>query len=103
MTNYDVIRVERKTAEFTVINSSVQKRAQNSEKTTSGDYYFGACTIVNFTTWFRLVGLLLRSSILDHIYHKDPTVIKDLKSIEPFFGDHLVKLPIFLISLYKIL
>ena len=38
LTNYDVIRVERKTAEYTEINSSVQKRAQNREKTTSGDY-----------------------------------------------------------------
>ena len=36
--NYDVTRVERKTAEFLGINSSVQKRAQNREKTTSGDY-----------------------------------------------------------------
>ena len=39
LTNYDVIRVERKTAEYTVINSSVQKRAQNREKPTSGDYF----------------------------------------------------------------
>ena len=39
MTNYDVIRAERKTAEPTVIKSSVQKRAQNREKTTSGDYF----------------------------------------------------------------
>ena len=38
MTNYDVTRVERKTAEFLGINSFVQKRAQNREKTTSGDY-----------------------------------------------------------------
>ena len=33
LTNY-----ERKTAEYTVINSSVEKRAQNREKSTSGDY-----------------------------------------------------------------
>ena len=32
-------RVERKTAEPLVINSAVQKRAQNREKTTNGDYY----------------------------------------------------------------
>ena len=38
MTNYDVIRVERKTAEYAVTNSSVQKRAQKREKITSGDY-----------------------------------------------------------------
>ena len=38
MTNYDVIRVERKTAESLGINSSVQKRALNRKKNTSGDY-----------------------------------------------------------------
>ena len=32
MTNYAAIRVERKTAEYTVINSSIEKRAQNREK-----------------------------------------------------------------------
>ena len=37
-TNYDVTRVENKTAEPLGINSTVQKRAQNKEKTTSGDY-----------------------------------------------------------------
>ena len=40
MTNYDVTRVERKTAELLGIISSVQKRAQNREKTTSGDYFY---------------------------------------------------------------
>ena len=39
VTNYDVTRAERKTAELLGINSSVEKRAQNREKTTSGDYY----------------------------------------------------------------
>ena len=39
LTNYDVTRVERKTAELTVINFDVQKRAQNREKITKGDYY----------------------------------------------------------------
>ena len=33
MINYDVIRVEKETAELVVINSNVQKRAQNREKT----------------------------------------------------------------------
>ena len=33
MTNYDVIIVERKTAEYTVINSFVEKIARNREKT----------------------------------------------------------------------
>ena len=38
LTNYDVTRVERKTAESLGINSLVKKRAQNREKPTSGDY-----------------------------------------------------------------
>ena len=43
LTNYDVTRVERKTAEPLGINSSVQKRAQNREKTTSRDY---SCKVI---------------------------------------------------------
>ena len=35
MTNYDITRVERKTAELLVINSSVQKRAENREVETT--------------------------------------------------------------------
>ena len=38
LTNYDVTRLERRTAELIVINSTVQKRAQNREKIASGDY-----------------------------------------------------------------
>ena len=41
MTNYDVIRVEMKTAEHAVIKSTVEKRVQNIRKTTSGDYCVG--------------------------------------------------------------
>ena len=39
LTNYDVTRVERKTAEYAVISSFVKKPAQNREKSTNGDYY----------------------------------------------------------------
>ena len=38
MNNYDVTRVEWKTAEYAVISSSVKKPAQNREKSTNGDY-----------------------------------------------------------------
>ena len=44
--------------------------------------------MVNVTTWPRLVGDVLRTSILDHIYIRDPTVISNLKFLNPFFGDH---------------
>ena len=53
-------------------------------------YQLELIQIVNFVTWSRLVGQVLRSSILDHIYIKDPTVVKSLKASTPFFGDHLL-------------
>ena len=37
-----------------------------------------------------MVGHNLRSSILDHVYFDDPTVITNLRSTRPFFGDHLM-------------
>ena len=37
-----------------------------------------------------MVGTTLRSSILDHIYVKNPTIVNNLKSIDPFFGDHML-------------
>ena len=49
---------------------------------------FNLVQVVDFVTWSRLVGVTLRSSTLDHIYIKDPTVLKDLNYIKPIFGDH---------------
>ena len=46
--------------------------------------------MVDFASWSRMVGPKLRSSILDHIYVKDPVIIRNLKSTRPYFGDHLV-------------
>ena len=34
-----------------------------------------------------MVGTLLRSSILDYIYIKDPTIVNHLGSVDPLFGD----------------
>ena len=44
----------------------------------------------NFATWSRMLGIERKTSVLDHIYVKDPTVILKLKFIEPFFGDHVL-------------
>ena len=44
---------------------------------------FDLVQVVDSVSWSRLVGLTLRTSTLDHIYIKDPTVIKDLKSFKP--------------------
>ena len=46
--------------------------------------------IVTFPTWLCLVGNNLKSSILDHIYLKDPTNVTNLESITFIFGDHLL-------------
>ena len=44
--------------------------------------------MVRFVTWSRLVGLVLRSSILDHIYVNNVTLIKNVTHEKPCFGDH---------------
>ena len=49
---------------------------------------FNLVQVVNFVTWYRLVGVTLRSSTLDDIYIKDPTLLKNVSSLKPLFGDH---------------
>ena len=44
--------------------------------------------MVKFVTWSRLIGLVLRSSILDHIYVNGVTLIKNVTHNKPCFGDH---------------
>ena len=44
---------------------------------------FNLIQMVKFKTWFRIVGPVLRSSVLDHFYVEDPVVIKNLKSTRP--------------------
>ena len=51
---------------------------------------FNLVQIVNFNKWSRLVGTELRTSILDHIYAKDPTVLSNVKFHDPFSGDHVL-------------
>ena len=51
---------------------------------------FNLIQLVKFETWSRMVGTERRSSILDHIYIKDPTVITKINYVQPFFGDHVL-------------
>ena len=51
---------------------------------------FELIQLVKFETWSRMVGTERRSSILDHIYIKDPTLVSALKYVNPFFGDHVL-------------
>ena len=46
--------------------------------------------MVEFPTWSRIINNVLRESILDHIYVKDPTIVGGVHSTKPCFGDHLM-------------
>ena len=46
--------------------------------------------VVNFDTWSRFINNVKHSSIIDHIYVKNPVAISNLNSIAPNFGDHLL-------------
>ena len=48
--------------------------------------------LVNFDTWSRVINNVRKSSTLDHIYCKDPTLIEGLTQISPIFGDHVIVL-----------
>ena len=50
---------------------------------------FNLIQLVKFETWSRMMGTERRSSILDHIYIKDPTVITKIDYVKPFFGDQV--------------
>ena len=51
---------------------------------------FNLIQLVKFKTWSRMVSTEKRSSILDHVYIKDRTVISKLSFVNPFFGDHVL-------------
>ena len=44
--------------------------------------------IVDFDTWSRIINNETKSSLIDHVYVKDPTSFKNLSAITPPFGDH---------------
>ena len=46
--------------------------------------------MVNFHTWSRMVANTHKSSILDHIYVRDPSNVQNINSTDPYFGDHLL-------------
>jgi hypothetical protein len=46
--------------------------------------------LVNFPTWSRAVVNVIRESVIDHVYTAVPTLISDLNSFNPYFGDHVV-------------
>ena len=46
--------------------------------------------MVNFPTWSRVINNMYCSSIIDHVYIKDPTLIRAIYPIIPPFGDHCV-------------
>ena len=50
----------------------------------------GLIQAVTFDTWSRVINNVVKSSIIDHIYLKDPTEITNISSITPPFGDHIL-------------
>ena len=52
--------------------------------------HLGLFQHVNFSTWSRMVNGVLRESVLDHVYSKNPTSLSNLKAIRPVFGDHML-------------
>ena len=44
--------------------------------------------LVKFDTWSRQVGLVLRSSLLDHVYVNNVGLIKNITHSKSCFGDH---------------
>ena len=51
---------------------------------------FGFIQMIDFVTWSRVVNNVLKSSVLDHLYVRDATIINDIQSCKPCFGDHLL-------------
>ena len=48
----------------------------------------GLVQMVEFETWRRSVNGIMRTSILDHVYTSDITLIENLKPVETIIGDH---------------
>ena len=44
--------------------------------------------LIEFDTWSRMVGLVVKSSILDHIYVNDVSLLKSITHTTPIFGHH---------------
>ena len=51
---------------------------------------FGLIQIINFDTWSRIILNQKKSSCIDHIYIRNPSLISNLNSLIPPFGDHLM-------------
>ena len=49
---------------------------------------FNLVQLVDFDTWSRIVGLMLKSSCIDHVYVKNLEIINNITHLKPCFGDH---------------
>ena len=43
---------------------------------------FNLIQVVDFVTWSRMFGTNVRSSVLDHVYVKDPVIIKKIFAVK---------------------
>ena len=72
-------------------NMKFNQSYQNKELYNDLDRMWGnfhLTQVVKFATWSRVINNILKSSILDHVYCADPTVITGLQAMTPPFGDH---------------
>ena len=46
--------------------------------------------LIDFPTWSRTINGIRKESILDHVYVNNCSLVNNLTSIEPTFGDHLL-------------
>ena len=46
--------------------------------------------LIKFDTWSRVVNGQVRSSVLDHLYTNDATLVSKIGTINPIIGDHNV-------------
>ena len=47
--------------------------------------------LVNFNSWSRMFGQVLRSSTLDHLYVDNVDLVNNIYHVTPIFGDDQLK------------
>ena len=50
----------------------------------------GLIQLVDFVTWRRLVEGTWRTSVMDHVYSNDLTIVSNLTSVDTIIGDHVL-------------
>ena len=46
--------------------------------------------LIDFISWHKVINNVLKTSILDHIYVKEPNFVSNITSATPLIGDHKI-------------